>query len=281
MVSARARYSAWVDFPSYARQSDRELDLLTGALLIARDAYPLLDPAAEERRLDELAEPLRARGLGELPASLQAKALADYLYVSCGFRGNVDQYHDPDNSHLNIVLERRLGIPISLAIVYMEVARRVGVRAGGVGFPGHFLVRIEDDSGSLIVDPFFGGDTLDRAALQELLQRTAPRMTMREEMLQSIPVRHMITRLLMNLRAIYAARGDGGKLLVVLDHLIDLVPDAVDEMRDRGYLYARLGAPHAAVADLTRYAEALPHAGDAAEVRQAIEKLQRSRLESH
>ncbi|HYO93896.1 MAG TPA: tetratricopeptide repeat protein, partial [Polyangiaceae bacterium] len=84
-----------------------------------------------------------------------------------------------------------------------------------------------------------------------------------------------------NLRAIYAARGDGGKLLVVLDHLIDLVPDAVDEMRDRGYLYARLGAPHAAVADLTRYAEALPHAGDAAEVRQAIEKLQRSRLESH
>jgi regulator of sirC expression with transglutaminase-like and TPR domain len=125
-----------------------------------------------------------------------------------------------------------------------------------------------------MVDPFFGGQVLDRPALEDLLHRMAPRMSLRDEMLDGVSVRHLVARMLMNLRGIYAARADAGRLLAVLDHLIDLMPDAADEVRDRGFLCARLGAPRFAAADLRRYIDALPHAGDVAEVLRAIERLE-------
>lgn len=263
-----------MDFLAYARQSDPELDLLEGAVLIAQLAYPALERAAEARRLDQLAAPLIGRGLGRLPVVAQARALADHLHLGCGFRGNTEAYHEPENSFLNRVLERKLGIPISLAVVYIEVARRVGLDAHGVGFPGHFLVRVDSQHDSAIVDPFFGGELLDRAALTGLLHRAAPRMALVDEMLAPVGVRQIVTRMLINLRSIYAARGDAGRLLVVLDRLVDLMPDAADEIRDRGYLCARLGAPRAAAADLKHYLDALPNAGDVAEIREAIERLE-------
>lgn len=261
-----------VDFSSYARRPDPEL--VTGALLIARDAYPALDLDQERRRLDELAKPLLGLGLERRPAAVQARALADHLHVVYGLRGNAENYHDPDNSFLNVVLERRLGIPISLAVVYMAVAERVGVRARGVGFPGHFLVRIDDDCTTVLLDPFFGGELLDEAALEGLLRRAAPRASLSREMLDPAPTRHVVARMLLNLRTLYAARGDAGRLLVILDHLVDLIPDAYDEMRDRGFLCARLGAREAAITDLRRYLEALPHAHDADDVHRAIRKLE-------
>jgi regulator of sirC expression with transglutaminase-like and TPR domain len=264
-----------VDFRSYATRPDGELTLLEGAVLIARLGHPTVDPAEEAARLDELARPLKELELGRRPLAVQARAMADHLYISNGFRGNVESYHDPDNSFINRVLERRLGIPISLAVVYLEVARRVGIVAHGVGFPGHFLVRLDDESGSsLVIDPFFGGEILDRAALESLLKRGAPRGTLVDEMLDRVAVRQIVTRMLINLKSIYAARGEAGHLLAVLDHLADLIPEAVDEVRDRGFLCARLGAPRQAVADLKSYVEALPHAGDAAEIRRVIARLE-------
>lgn len=263
-----------MEFTAYARRPDLELDLLTGALLIARDAYPALRLEAEQRRLDVLARPIADAGLDRLPAAAQARALSDHLYVAHGFRGNAENYHEPENSFLNVVLDRKLGIPISLSIIYVEVARRAGIRASGVGFPGHFLVRIDDAKGMAMVDPFFGGELLDQQALEGLLKRTAPRLSLSRDMLDPTPVRHVVARMLMNLRALYAARGDPGRLLVILDHLVDLMPDAVDEVRDRGYLCARLGAPRAAASDLRRYLDVLPHAGDAAEVRKALARLE-------
>jgi regulator of sirC expression with transglutaminase-like and TPR domain len=263
-----------VDFAAFARKPDAQVDVLEGAVLIARDAYPGLELEKERLRLDRLSEPLAGLGIEHLPAFGQARALGEYLYVTAGFRGNAEHYHEPENSFINVVLDRKLGIPITLAIVYLEVATRLGVRARGVGFPGHFLIRVDDPSGPVFVDPFFGGDILDAAALDALLKRSAPRAAVSPGMLEAVSPRQIVMRMLMNLRAIYAARAEPGRLLLVLDHLVDLMPDAADEIRDRGYLCARLGATSAAVADLRRYVAALPNAEDASQVRRAIDRLE-------
>lgn len=271
-----------MNFRSYAALPDQSLDLLTGALLIARDAYPALDIASQKARFDVLARPLARRRLEHAPVLAQTSVLAEYLYETCGFEGNRADYYDPRNSFLNEVLDRRLGIPISLAVVYIEVARRVGVQARGVGFPGHFLVRVEAalDSEAVIVNPFGAGEVLNRADLQQLLrQGNSARPELEFAMLSPTPTRHILARLLMNLRGIYATRADYPRLLLVLDRLIDLIPDVANEVRDRGLLWAKLGAPRAAIDDLNRYLECLPHAGDVAEVRRLIERLE-SRIDS-
>jgi len=263
-----------VDFRAYAAQPDDELDLLLGSLLIARDARPGLDLSAVEAQLDELAEPLAERGLSSLPVALQARALADQLFVRAGFHGNSSDYYDPRNSFLDEVLTRRTGIPISLSVVYVEVARRAGVWASPVGFPGHFLVRLDDHDRRLVVDPFHGGGVLDETALAELLRRSGSKIRYSSDMIAPTPVRQVVARILMNLRGIYASRGEYARLLLVLDHLIDLLPDSSEEFRDRGFLFGRLGAPDAAVDDLKRYLERLPNAGDVSEIRRWIERFE-------
>jgi regulator of sirC expression with transglutaminase-like and TPR domain len=266
-----------VDFAELARQTDDSLDLLTGALLIAKDAYPALDLEREVRRIDELAAPVRALALSRLGAREQARAISDHLYLASGFHGNEADYYDPRNSFLNDVLERKTGIPISLAVLYVEVARRAGVRAQGVSFPGHFLVRVVDVSGSAaIVDPFFRGSVLGQRELGELALRATGKKPLDTRTLAPAPVRTILFRMLANLRGIYASRGDFRALLLVLDRMLDLSPDAASELRDRGLLSAKLGAPRAAIDDLTRYLRGSPNAGDVAEVRRIIGELERS-----
>jgi regulator of sirC expression with transglutaminase-like and TPR domain len=270
-----------VEFREYARSSEEQLDLLTGALLIARDAHPGLDFQAQRALLDELARPLEHRGLSALPPTVQARLLSDYLYVVCGFHGAQADYYDPRNSFLNEVLERRTGIPITLAVVYIEVARRLGVDARGVGFPGHFLVRLWAPPGSaaaernepVMVDPFHQGRLLDEAALGQLLRRANVRAPLSPEMLEPASSRHVVARMLMNLRGIYTQRGDGPRLLVVLDRLLDLLPELSTELLERAKLYETLGAPRAAMADYQRYLAQEPDGADAAHARSAIARL--------
>ncbi len=265
-----------MDFGAYAAQPDEALDLLHGALLIAQDEYPLLDLHAQAARIDALASPLRDAGVGAMPIGDQVAALAEHLFERSGFRGNDEDYYDPRNSFLNDVLDRALGIPITLAVVYTEVASRVGVAARGVGFPGHFLVRVEPRDGGdpLIVDPYYGGGVLDESALQKLLERAGGGRPFSDALLEPAPARMVLVRMLMNLRGIYASRGDYPRLLVVLDRIVDLLPDAARELRDRGLLSARLGAPEAAMDDLRHYVRLAPHAGDVAEVRRIIDQLE-------
>jgi regulator of sirC expression with transglutaminase-like and TPR domain len=265
-----------LDFHAYAGQPDDELDLLEGALLIAKDAYPGLDPAEVQADLDALAEPLVVANVASMPAPIQARALQEHLFVRVGFRGNRDDYYDPKNSFLNEVVARRIGIPISLSLIYVEVARRAGVHASPVGFPGHFLARIDDPDRRVVVDPFHGGDALDEVALAELLRRAGSKLRYSSEMIAATPVRHVVARMLMNLRGIYASRGEYPRLLVVLDRLIDILPDASEELRDRGLLLGRLGAPEAAARDLDSYVERQPHASDIPEVRRWIERFRAS-----
>ena len=264
-----------VELPHFARKADDDLELLTGALLIARDAYPRLDVALYARMIDELAQPLLVERLAEKSLRAQAAVLSEYLYGSCGFRGNQDHYYDPRNSYLNDVLDRRLGIPITLAIVYIEVAKRLGVRASGVAFPGHFLVRLDGiEDAPLIVDPFGSGQHLDDDALEHLLARVkGPGHELDHGVLEAASVRSILVRMLMNLRAIYASRGDYAKLLLVLDRLIDFMPNASTELRDRGLLWAKLGAPAAAIADLSRYLDTAPTGDDVAQIRRLLEHL--------
>jgi regulator of sirC expression with transglutaminase-like and TPR domain len=270
-----------VEFRDYARASDDGLDLLTGALLIARDAHPGLDLAEQSARFDELARSLLGRGLAAFPPTVQARLLSDYLYVVCGFHGAKADYYEPRNSFLNEVLDRKTGIPITLAVVYIEVARRLGVAAVGVGFPGHFLVRLAgraDDPSTerndpTIVDPFHQGRLLDADALAALLRRANVRAPLSRDMLEPARTRHIVARMLMNLRGIYTARGDGARLLLTLDRLIDLLPDLSSELIERGKLYEKLGAPGAALADYERYLSVEPDGADRTLATNAIARL--------
>lgn len=264
-----------MDFASFAK--GQKLDLLVGALLIAKDAYPALNVAREIERIDALAAPLYESRVVALRVSEQASLLADYLFERCGFRGNQSDYYDPKNSFLNQVLDRKLGIPISLSVLYTEVARRVGVRARGVAFPGHFLVRLESGCGDshLFIDPFFGGVVVEEEGLKALWRRASPAAgRLGPSVLEAASTRQVLTRMLVNLKGIYATRGDYTRLLLVIDRLVDLLPEAADELRDRGLLSAKLGAPLAAVDDLRRYVELAPNAGDVAEVRRIIDQIE-------
>src|SRR5580700_5572939 len=164
-------------FEELAALPDEQLDVATGAALIARDAFPHLDVVQLLARFDELAAPLVTGHVADDAPRDQARRVSEHLYDTVGFRGNEADYYDPKNSFLPDVLDRKLGIPITLAVVYCEVARRAGVRARGVAFPGHFLVRVDPpgrEDSPVAVDPFFGGRRLDEAGLQTLLKRASP-----------------------------------------------------------------------------------------------------------
>src|SRR3989441_12935258 len=141
-----------------------------GALEIARIAYPDPQPDRYLAEFDNLAEAARPGTGGRMPPEDRALAIGEHLFRACGFHGNTEDYHDPRNSFLNDVLERRTGIPISLSVVFIEVSRRLGVPVEGVGFPGHFLVRVAGHQGPLLLDPFFGGRPIDHDELVERLR---------------------------------------------------------------------------------------------------------------
>jgi regulator of sirC expression with transglutaminase-like and TPR domain len=264
-------------FEQLAALPDECIDVAVGAALIARDTYAMLDVDRILARFDDLAAPLAARNLTALSATEQADAVSMHLYEKLGFRGNEQDYYDPKNSLLPDVLDRKLGIPISLALVYCEVARRVGVRARGVSFPGHFLVRVDPPGGDdapVAVDPFFGGRRLDEAGLQTLLKRASPpqNVTLAEH-LAPASARTILVRMLINLKWIHATRGDFARALLALDRIISLTPDSVPALRERGLLAARLGVVEAARADLSRLLELVPQAPDASSIRQRLEEL--------
>ncbi|HEX4514785.1 MAG TPA: transglutaminase-like domain-containing protein, partial [Polyangiaceae bacterium] len=225
-------------------------DVALGAALIARDAYANLDVTKLLGRFDELAAPLASADLASKNARDAAEAVSHHLYDTLGFSGNEADYYDPRNSLLSDVLERRTGIPISLALVYCEVARRAGVRAEGVAFPGHFLVRVlgvaDPPVSEVLVDPFFRGRILDDAALGALFERVAGQASVKDarvtaEMTAAATPRSFLTRWLLNLRGVYLTRGDLSRALLAVDRLVSLNPNDRGLIRDRGLLAARLG----------------------------------------
>jgi regulator of sirC expression with transglutaminase-like and TPR domain len=260
---------------------DAQVDVALGAALIAKDVYPSLDCAALLAQLDEMAAPLFPLRLEEKGPVEQAGVLGGHLYGALGFRGNEADYYDPKNSLLSDVLERKLGIPITLAVVYCEVARRVGVPARGVGFPGHFLVRIDDPGhpglAPIAIDPFFNGRVLDDPAIERLLKRAiGPDETLSPaDHLAPATSKAVLVRILTNLKAIYLTRGDHARALLASDRILLFTPNAPAILRERGALAARLGAHESARADLARALELEPEGAEARTARAQLAELER------
>ncbi|GLU35491.1 hypothetical protein Busp01_53330 [Trinickia caryophylli] len=256
---------------------DDSLPLTETALSLAQDTYPDLDLQGTQAELDELALRLKRR----LPdnASLTDKigSLNRFFFRELGFAGNLNDYYDPDNSHLNVVLKRRRGIPISLAVLYMELGEQIGVPVMGVSFPGHFLLRVTLPEGEVILDPTTG-QSLSEAQMVDMLEPYlshagdslggALRM-----LLQPATGREIVARMLRNLKAIYLQTERWQRLLGVQQRLVILLPDNIEEVRDRGFAYARLDYLRPALEDLERYLDDRPDAEDATTVESQLHEL--------
>jgi regulator of sirC expression with transglutaminase-like and TPR domain len=254
------------------------LDLGLGALLIARVEHPTLSLSHSLLRLDQLAT---ASGVARVQDPLKAlHRLREFLFEEEGFRGNADEYYDPRNSCLNDVLGRRLGIPITLSLVVMEVGRRVGLDVVGVGLPGHFVVRAQVGTEPVLLDPFDGGAVLTHERAASLVARALGRQVpLTEAHFAPCGKRQILTRMLMNLRGIYCRRAEWDKALAIFDRLLVLDDQCAPHVRDRGTVLAKLGHLHRAASDWERYLTARPEADDAENVRQQLRKV-RQRLAS-
>ena len=227
------------------------LDL--AAFAVAALESPTLEVDRYLARLDALAERVRARRGEPWGAREQLAALHHVLVVEEGFRGNESDYGDPLNSLLDAVMERKVGIPISLSVLWMEVARRAGIALYGVGFPGHFLVGLDDADGRrFVADPFHHGRVLSPDDCSALLRKAVPNALVSEDLFQPAPVRAITWRMLTNLKRLHFAKGDQTRALKVEDLLLRLAPDHPGELRARAALLSSLGAYKAALADVER-----------------------------
>ncbi len=261
-------------FAQLVSRPDEEIDLAGAALLIAREEYPDLQIERYVERLDALAGEL-GRRVSESGIERVASGLSQLLFTEEGFRGNSNDYYDPKNSFLNEVLDRRTGIPISLSAVYIEVARRAGFPAYGVGLPGHFLVRLEDPENGLLVDPFHGGAIVSEADCQERLDRIYEgRVRLEPSMLEPCGRRAMLARMLRNLKAIYVKNEEHERALRVVELVLLTDAQAAEELRDRGLLFAALECYAYAARDLTAYLERRPAVSEAPEIRRKLEELE-------
>ncbi len=269
-------------FAGLVRRDDAKIDLARCCLLIAEDAYPGLDVEHYLAELERLALRLRTDLPQTAGAEERVMALNQFLFDELGYRGNVDEYYDPRNSYLNEVMERKTGIPITLAIVYMELGRRIGLPLEGVSFPGHFLVRLRLRGGMLVLDPFGGGAPQSENELYERLKRVIPEGSAGgvpvgelplDQFLEPASHRQILARVLRNLKGIYRDTDKPERLLEVLNRILVLNPQARAELRDRGLLYQRMEAYRAAFRDLSEYLEREPDAPEFEEIRARVMDL--------
>jgi len=263
-----------IAFAHLVRQPETAIGLAEATLLIAKEEYPDLDLAAYLARLDDMGADVRRRvGPIEDPQCLVAE-LGEYLFRCLGFRGNADNYYDPKNSFLNEVLDRRMGIPITLSAVYMEVARRIGLRLHGVGMPGHFLVKHAGPCDEIVIDPFGGGRIVSAADCQQILDHVFDgKRRFEPGMLAAVGTRQILTRMLTNLKTIYFNDERYDKALSVVERLVILHPQNACEIRDRGLLSCQLRRYGDAIADLERYLRLTPGANDAETIREHLRTL--------
>jgi len=269
------------DWNTLATLDEDAVPLLPSLLLIARDEYPDADLDACDAALQAHADHLRHEVSTLAEPQQRVAAINRHLFDELGYSGNHDEYYDPRNSYINHVIERRLGNPISLAIVQMEVARRLGIALDGVSFPGHFLVRLPLEGGLLVMDPFNGGRPL---AVEELRERAQPHLGQEpddEVLLQILaPASHraILVRVLRNLHGVYADANQWDRAARSADRILKLMPWQPDALRDRGMAYLALDYLPGACEDLSQYLDLAPEAPDVEQVR---ERLLRAASNSH
>lgn len=257
-------------------QSDDHFPLLEAAASLGHDEYPELDVQQVLGDVDQLQARLRRRLTSDAGGMQKLQVLNQFFFADLGFGGNLNNYYDPDNSYLHAVLRTRQGIPISLAVLWLELAQGLGLQAQGVGFPGHFLVKVSLPEGQVVIDPF-NGQSLGREALSERLEPFRHRSGLGDDFeaplglyLQAARPRDIVARMLRNLKEIHRAQKDWERLVAVQNRLVILLPDAWVEYRDRGLALAEQGQDAQAREDLQTY---LSHALDALDVAEVSGRL--------
>jgi regulator of sirC expression with transglutaminase-like and TPR domain len=263
--AARARFSEIVS------QADEQIDLAEAALWLAAEGCPRLDVGVYLERLDRLAEQIRPALPEAGSESDCVAALTGELSGVHGFHGSHDEYYDPRNSFLNEVLDRKTGIPISLCLVFIEVARRLGLDADGVNFPGHFLARVGD--APIVVDAFEGRIASRSECTMRLVAVLGPDAELTPEVLAPATKKQVLLRMLGNLKSIYAGQQDFEAALGCCDRSLLIAPDSPIELRDRGLMYHGLDCTHPAIADLERYLELEPEGEGADAIRRLVGQL--------
>lgn len=267
--AARSRFAAMVGLPEQA------IDLASAALLIAAEEYPQLVIESYLRRLDLLAERVRDRLSDETAPVLVLQDLSRVLFMEEGFHGNEEDYYDPRNSFLNDVLDRHIGIPITLSIIYLEVGWRLGLPLEGVNFPAHFLVGYRGEALRLLIDPYHTGLVRFEDEAQALLDSAyGGRVQLRPEFLRAASRKEILARLLSNLKSIYLNHHDDVRALNTIERILLVRPDSIDDVRDRGMTLARLGREAEAIPALREYLQRAPAAADAASVRRLLDQLE-------
>jgi len=262
-------------------QSDDHFPLLEAASSLAQDEYPDLDVQQVLDDVDQLLARLKRRIPADAAPLQRLRVLNQFFFHDLSFGGNVNDYYDPDNSYLNAVLRTRRGIPISLAVLWIELAQGLGLQARGVGFPGHFMVKVNLPKGQVVIDPFTG-QSLSREELAERLEPYKRRSGLVDEFdvpmglyLQAATPRDIIARMLRNLKEVHRTQEDWQRLILVQDRLIVLLPEAWAEYRDRGLAHAEQGHAAQAVEDLETYIANIEDALDVDAIAERVAELRR------
>lgn len=259
-------------FTQEIQQPEAQISLARAALYLAQEEYPDLAVDAYLTVLDTMAAEIAERLSSERYPLKVIQTLNRYLFQDLGFVGNSKDYYDPRNSYLNHVLDRRMGIPITLSLVYLEVAQRVGFTMTGVGMPGHFLIRPAVEEMQVFVDPFHRGEVLFLEDCRDrLTQIYGQPMELRPEFLQGVSPRQFLARMLTNLKLIYLKQGDLDRTLAAVERILLLFPDALEERRDRGLLYYEQGRWENAIGDLEFYLHQAPMEQNQATIRRILD----------
>lgn len=263
-------------------QSDETFPLLEAAASLAHDDYPELDIQQVLGDVDQLQARLKRRIPSDAALLLRLRLLNQFFYRDLSFAGNVNNFYDPDNSYLNAVLRTRKGIPIALAVLWIELAQALGLQAHGIGFPGHFMVKVSLPNGQIVIDPFTG-HSLSREELSERLEPFHRRSGLVNGIevplalyLQAETPRNTIARMLHNLKEIHRSQEDWQRFVQVQDRLIVLLPDGWSEYRDRGLALAEVGRTAEAVVDLETYLAQAPEALDVDAIADRTAELRRA-----
>lgn len=263
----------WHNF--YQELNQPEIDLAKASLYFAQAEYPDLKPQKYLEVLDTIATEIDTRLPVERYPLKVIQTINQYLFTTLGFKGNKDNYYDPDNSFLHQVLKRKLGIPISLSVVYLAIAKRLNFPMQGVGLPGHFLIRPEFEQSGIFVDPYNQGEILFEADCQQRLNDAYPQFKLDPNWLAPVDNRQILSRMLNNLKFIYLHRGEIDKALSTMSAIVKIHPEKTAEIRDRGLIYYQLNRWAEAILDLKYYLKLNPSSDDAPIIEVLLEKMNR------
>ena len=259
---------------------DEHFPLTEATVAVAQHAYPDLDVQGVLDQIDQWGNKLKQRITPDTPPIQRLQLLKHFFYNELGFGPNPNDFYAPENSYLHQIIENRRGIPISLAILMMELGQQIGLNIRGVSFPNHFMMRISLQQGEIIMDPL-NGESLSKNQLQEMLDPYLDAKGYRGELslplnifLRASSSREILSRFMRNLKMIYSEDERWERLLGIQERLVILLPDSVEEVRDRGLIFAQLEYVRPAIADLHRYLSEMPGAEDVSDIREHIATLE-------